>query len=191
MHLLDRYLPIYQFSEVHACDVAAGPAAIIDRVVAYRPETDRVVRFAIGLRELPTRLLGGQSAARPAFGLHDFTLLDRSDDAIVCGLIGRFWRPDFDPERVADSTAFHDSDAPHAAKLALAFVVRRGPEGRTPLITETRVFCASRAARLAFTPYWLLIRPVSGLIRRHMLAAIKRDSERPSSPGRVIAAHSS
>ncbi|MBP1179053.1 hypothetical protein [Methylobacterium sp. PvR107] len=137
------------------------------------------------------RLLGGVSAAQPAFGLHDVTRLDCSDDEIVYGLIGRFWRVDFGLERVADGTAFRDCDAPYPAKLALAFAVRPGPEGQTRLITETRVFCASRAARLTFTPSWLLIRPVRGLIRQRMLAAIKRDSERPSIPGQVIAARSS
>jgi hypothetical protein len=36
------------------------------------------------------------------------------------------------------------------------------------------VFCPDRASRLRFTPYWLAIRPVSGLIRRRLLAGIER-----------------
>lgn len=190
MRRLDRYLSTYQFSEVHACDVAAEPAAILDGVAAYRPAADRFFRLMIGLRELPMRALGRPDAARPPFGLHNFTLLDRSESEIVYGLIGRFWRPDYGLEPVADGAAFLGFDAPQVAKLALAFEARPGPDGRTRLVTETRVSCASRAARLKFTPYWLLIRPVSGLVRRRMLAAIKRDSERSSSPGRIIAAGS-
>lgn len=58
MHLLDRYLPTYQFSETHACLIAAEPTAILDNVVAYRPESDRFFRTVIGLREIPMRLLG-------------------------------------------------------------------------------------------------------------------------------------
>ncbi|ABJ14701.1 hypothetical protein I5G24_21295 [Pseudomonas aeruginosa] len=46
--------------------------------------------------------------------------------------------------------------------------------GATLLHTETRVFCPDRASRLRFTPYWLAIRPVSGLIRRRLLAGIER-----------------
>ena len=127
---------------------------------------------------------------RPPFGLHDFTLLDRSEREIVYGLIGRFWRPDYGLEPVADGAAFLRFDAPEVAKLALAFEACPGPDGRTRLITETRVSCASRAASLKFTPYWPLIRPLSGLLRRRTPAAIKRDSERSSSPGRIIAAGS-
>ncbi|SDM46029.1 hypothetical protein SAMN05216360_102156 [Methylobacterium phyllostachyos] len=190
MRRLDRYCPTYQFSEVHACDVAAEPAAILNGVAAYRPASDRFFRLMIGLRELPMRALGRPDMARAPFGLHDFTLLDRSESEIVYGLIGRFWRPGYGLEPVADGAAFLRFDAPQVAKLALAFEARPGPDGRTQLVTETRVSCASRAARLKFTPYWLLIRPVSGLVRQRMLAAIKRDSERSSSSGRIIAAGS-
>jgi len=46
------------------------------------------------------------------------------------------------------------------------------PDGRTRLLTETRVHCVDAGARRRFTPYWWLIRPVSGLIRRRLLARI-------------------
>jgi len=178
MRLLDRYLPTYQFSETHACLVAAEPAAILDSVVAYRPDSDRFFRLMIGLRELPMRLLGEPEAPRAPFGFHDFTLLDRSEREIVYGLVGRFWRPDFGLEPIAGAAAFLAFDATHVAKLALAFTAQHDSDGRSRLVTETRVSCASRAARLKFTPYWLLIRPVSGLVRRRTLASIKSASER-------------
>ncbi|WP_201742261.1 hypothetical protein [Mangrovicoccus ximenensis] len=44
-------------------------------------------------------------------------------------------------------------------------------------MTETRVFCLDRAAERAFAPYWYLIRPVSGLIRRRLLAMAARAAE--------------
>ncbi|GAA0545419.1 hypothetical protein GCM10008941_26660 [Rhizomicrobium palustre] len=56
----------------------------------------------------------------------------------------------------------------------LAFAAHRTPDGQTRLVTETRVHCANRSARLRFTPYWLLIRPVSGLLRQRTLSAIKK-----------------
>jgi hypothetical protein len=40
------------------------------------------------------------------------------------------------------------------------------------LHTQTRVFCTDEASLRRFRPYWLLIRPVSGLIRRRLLARI-------------------
>lgn len=190
MRLLDRYVPAHHVREVHACDVAAESATILDHVAAYRPEADRFFTRMIGLRELPMRLLGRTDAARPAFGLDDFTLLDRDESAIVYGLIGRFWRTDYGLEPIADAAAFLAFDAPEVAKLALAFSARPGPNGQTRLVTETRVCCCSRAARLKFTPYWMAIRPVSGLIRRRMLAALKWDCERASAAGTVNAAGS-
>lgn len=177
MHLLDRYLPTYQFSETHACLIAAEPTAILDNVVAYRPESDRFFRLMIGLRELPMRLVGKPGAPSAPFGFHDFTLLGRNGNEIAYGLVGRFWRADFGLEPIADGAAYLAFDADHVAKLAMGFTAQRDPDGRTRLVTETRVSCASRAAHLKFTPYWLLIRPVSGLVRRRTLASIKSASE--------------
>ena len=53
------------------------------------------------------------------------------------------------------------------------------PLGRTDdAVVETRVFCPDRTSQLKFTPYWLVIRPASGFIRRRMLSTIKKESER-------------
>jgi hypothetical protein len=42
------------------------------------------------------------------------------------------------------------------------------------LSTETRVLLASHRARIAFLPYWIVVRPFSGLIRRLWLRAALR-----------------
>ena len=170
--------------------MAATPAAILDHVAAYRPESDPLFVRMIGLRELPMCFLGRADAARRPFGRDDFMLLGRDETEIVYGLISRFWRPDYSLEPIADGAAFLAFDAPGFAKLALGFSVHPAPGGRTRLVTETRVCRRSRAARVKFTPYWLLIRPVSDLTRRRMLSALKRDCERASSPGQVTAARS-
>jgi hypothetical protein len=47
----------------------------------------------------------------------------------------------------------------------------------TLLTTETRVYCPDRYSLLMFTPYWLAIRPVSGLLRRRALATIRGIAE--------------
>ena len=49
--------------------------------------------------------------------------------------------------------------------------------GGTELTTETRVLCADAGARRRFLPYWYLIRPASGMIRRVMLREIRRSAE--------------
>jgi hypothetical protein len=78
---------------------------------------------------------------------------------------------------VADGAAFLAFDADDVAKLVLAFAVNRDSERRTRLVTETRIHCASRATRLKLTPYWLLIRPVSGLLRRRILSSVRKACE--------------
>lgn len=180
---LNHYLPAYHFCEEHARDIAADPLTVIQAAANYRPEADPAFRHLIGLREVPMRLghlLGRQqSASPPPFGLHRFVPLDSQDDnTLLYGLVGRFWRPDFGLVTMVDSQAYLDFAAPGVAKLALGFSASRQPNGTTRLTTQTRVFCPDLACRLKFAPYWYLIRPVSGLIRRRILGAIKAESER-------------
>ena len=154
----------------------AAPASIIDAVATYRPEDDPLFRVLIGVRELPMRVLSSRPRPRQ-FGMEDFTLLARTEDAIVFGLAGAFWKSDFGLHRFADGTAFQNLQTPGIAKLILGFSVIPGAEGSNRLATETRVFCLDHAARRRFTPYWYLIRPVSGLIRRRILSSVKKSAE--------------
>jgi hypothetical protein len=159
MSLIDQLLPAYQFSERHSCRVAADPAVVLEAVAAYRPQNDRFFRLMIGLRELPMRLLAKADRAPEPFGLHNFTLLARTDEAIVYGLIGKFWRLNYGLRPVGGAEAFRSFSEDGVAKLALGFSVERAP-GQTTLVTETRVHCPDRMSRLSCTPYWILIRPV-------------------------------
>ncbi|WP_221768382.1 hypothetical protein [Pseudomonas aeruginosa] len=177
---LDRlYLPHWQFSEHHQRLIDAPAAAVLDAVEDLLRFDDPLVRAFLVLREAPGRLAGllgrrNDLAGRPRFGLHEFTRLERrADQAIAYGLVGRFWRADFALERIADGEHFRCYDQPGVAKLVLCFRCTPSASG-TLLHTETRVFCPDRASRLRFTPYWVAIRPVSGLIRRRLLAGIER-----------------
>lgn len=179
--LVDRYLPVFQFSETHECTVAAGPARTIEAAAAYQPLNDPFFRAMIGLREAPARLVslvtGQDRPTSEPFGLHEFTLLEQREDALVFGLIGQFWKLDYGLRPVADGDGFIAFDDGDAAKLVLRFSASRHDNGTTRLVTETRVFCPNLKTRLKFWPYWLVIRPVSGMIRRRILASIKRLSE--------------
>ncbi|CCG09135.1 hypothetical protein [Pararhodospirillum photometricum] len=172
--ILDEFLPTYQFSETHACTIAAAPGAVVGAVASYRVESDPVIRWALAVREAPGRWWGRGEKAAKAFGLDDFTVLARTETALVYGLVGRFWALDFGLRPIADAAAFAAFREAGVAKLVLGFETEEAGEGRTRLVTQTRVLCPDEAARRSFLPYWVLIRPVSGLIRRRMLAAIKR-----------------
>lgn len=199
MTWIDDWLPLWQFDEVHHIRSAASPAALLDAAAAYNPAHDRWINAALAVREAPGRLasaLGVASAlaSRPRFGLGDFVALGRhGDKALAYGLAGRFWEPGYGLQPLADADAFSAFAEPGAAKLLLAFAAQRAPAGAagtqvSRLTTVTRVLCTDEAARRRLLPYWAVIRPVSGLIRRRILADIRRAAEAAGDAGAAPAA---
>lgn len=179
MTLIDRYLPEFQFSERHQLLANQSPTALLDAVMVPGTTEDPWIHTFIRLRELPNRLwgaLGGISGLekRPLFGLNNFTSLGRdSDRELAFGLVGKFWQADYGLVAVCSPGEFEDFSEPGVAKLVLNFSTQSLGNGRMRLLTETRVFCNDRKSTRRFTPYWWLIRPVSGLIRHRLLARIR------------------
>lgn len=181
MHLHEKYLPHHHFSERHALDIAAPQARVMAAARDYRPDGDALFKYAIAARELPMRVLhrlqGRTGTPPPSFGIDNFTRLEqRGDQELVLGLAGKFWQPDYGQARIADGPSFLAFNAPGAAKLVLSFVAEPLGDTYTRLVTETRVFCLDAEARRKFAPYWYLIRPVSGLLRRRILGTIGRSA---------------
>lgn len=185
MTLIDRYLPAYQFQERHQLLVGASPAALLDAASSPAVVDDPWARSFIRLREFPDRLmgtLGGRSGLRnkDPFGFGSFTPLGRdADRELAFGLVGRFWQSDYGSVGISGPSAFENFEEAGVPKLVLNFSAESLGDGCTWLRTETRVFCNDRASMLRFTPYWWVIRPVSGLIRRRLLMRI-RDAAVPA-----------
>jgi hypothetical protein len=177
MPLIDDLLPVYQFRERHELIARATSKALMNAVLLPGVTEDPWARFFIRLREAPDRLRGAGSglAGRRSFGIDDFMILGRdADRELAFGLVGRFWQRDYglvalDHPR-EQFAGFSESGL---AKLGLNFSTEALHDGRTRLMTETRVQCVDADARRRFTPYWWLIRPVSGLIRRRLLLRIR------------------
>lgn len=188
MAWIDDWLPHWQFEEVHHIRSRATPAALLNAAAAYDPAGDRFINTALRLREAPARLLGGLGgrsalAQRPRFGLADFTPLGRDGDAALAfGLAGRFWEPGYGLQPLPDAPAYLAYAEADAAKLLLGFVVTRAGNS-SALTTLTRVHCGNEATRRRLAAYWMLIRPVSGLIRRRILADVRRVAERAEGLG--------
>jgi hypothetical protein len=174
--LIDHYLPVFQFREQHHMQADAPPGALLDAAAQPQTSEDPWARRFIALRELPGRLSGARGLQHtPPFGLGNFVLLGRDGDReLAFGLLGKFWQADYGLMPVADASAFSQQQAPGVAKLVLNFSTSEDASGRTRLHTETRVYCNNRLALLRFTPYWWLIRPVSGLIRKRLLVRINQ-----------------
>jgi hypothetical protein len=185
--LIDHILPQYQFVERHQLMVAAPAAALLDWAADPRMGDDPLVQRMIALREAPARLakrlgLGAGLPVRP-FGLRDFTPLGRNGtEEIAYGLAGRFWQADYGLLPLADGHAFRAAAHAPVVRLVLNFTARPQADGRTLLATETRVHCPDAATLRRFRPYWLLIRPVSGLIRRRLLQRIASAAQTMPSP---------
>ena len=187
MRWIDDWLPAWQFDEVHHIRSTASPAALLDAAAAYDPAHDRWINLALAMREAPGRLASGLGlasalAGRARFGLADFVVLGRqANAALAYGLAGRFWEAGYGLQPLADAAAFAAFNQPGAAKLLLAFEAQ--PDGdATRLTTVTRVLCTDEAARRRLVPYWALIRPVSGLIRRRIMADICRVAQAAAMP---------
>ena len=173
--LIDEFLPEWDVVERHSTIVRASPA----RVWAALRTADFGRSLLIGglllLRGLGRRRRAQLTLETMLTGR--FALLgERPERELLLGIEGRFWRarPDIRP---TDPARFRAPLAPGLARGAWDFRLEPLGAGTTRLTTETRVRCADAAARRRFHPYWLLVRPGSGLIRRAMLAAIRRAAE--------------
>jgi len=181
MSLLEQFLPNHQFSERHQATVRCGPGELLDIIQNFQPPRDRAGDVAMFLRQVPAKLMHWAAPSRvprpSPFTRANFTPLARDGDReIVGGLIGKFWHPDFGLLTVNGPSEFLASNPPRTAKLVIGFLAEAVGEN-TLLTTETRVYCPDRYSRLMFTPYWLAIRPVSGLLRRRMLRTIREIAE--------------
>jgi hypothetical protein len=194
--LIDSYLPRFDVSERHRTRVAASPettyAALWTADLAKAP----VVRMLVALRALPGALRSGvsglrallQRGSRPVtlatFQERGFRLLaELPPTELVIGLEGRFWRPTGNLSTPSAGTFRSNAAAPGTARGVWNFHLQSHDDGGTELTTETRVLCADAGARRRFLPYWYLIRPASGVIRRVMLREIRRSAEAAEARG--------
>jgi hypothetical protein len=193
MSLMDTFLPQHQFSERHQVTVRCSPGRLLDVIQDFRPPRDRLGEMAMAVRQLPASLMHWLAPSRVPpprpFTPASFTPLGRDGDReIVGGLVGKFWqlwRGDFGLLAVPGPAEFLACNPPKTAKLVIGFSAEVVGEA-TLLTTETRVYCPDRHSLIMFTPYWLAIRPVSGLLRRRALGAIRRIAEARPAPPRTI-----
>jgi hypothetical protein len=178
MALMEHFLPQWQFQERHALWVdGITPEQAFAAIEPALQAPDPLIQMAITLREWPGRLLqrlGRRGSRLPAqaFGHDSFTRLGAvPGQEMAFGLAGQFWRLDYGLVAVPHAQAFEQLSG--EPKLVLDVRVKPGPHGCL-LVTRTRVHCPSESLRNRFAPYWYLIRPVSGLIRRRLLARMRQ-----------------
>jgi hypothetical protein len=166
--LLDDFVPLWQFHEVHSRRIAAPPARVYEALRAVRAGEIPFFLVLVWLRrfgrKIPQSILnpGNREPLLDVATRTGFTLLaDEPPREIVIGMavIGR-------------------RDAPDSAFAAMNFLVT--PDGAGSLVrTETRVFANGEQPRRRFARYWRVIYPGSALIRRMWLRAVERRALRP------------
>ncbi|MGD9117073.1 MAG: hypothetical protein PVJ61_07920 [Dehalococcoidia bacterium] len=187
-------MPRYDFTEVHTITIKATPEA------AYRAveettwaEVSPIVRWLFFLRELPEKLVGrkGQTTKTgipimEQLEQNGFTMIEKQpprEDVfglIVPGKIGRVWnKKSGTTPPVADAAeflAFKDPD--YLLVMGNLLIKETDTPGVVTAYTESRTMGLSPRAVKDFAPYWRIIRPFSGLIRRLWLRGIRRHAER-------------
>lgn len=183
--LLDDHMPEYGWNEIHAIDIDAPPAVVMDAVRAVTAGEIRLLRVLMGLRRLPGRIAGRprlprERAASLLAGMRSlgFVFLGEDDGEIVVGTVGRFWKLCPVHAEIAGAPEFAAFTQPGWARAAMNFTVLGMDGGRTRLVTETRIAATDASARRRFGAYWTIVHPGSALIRRMWLRAVKRRAER-------------
>jgi len=178
--ILERNLPKYDFVERHQRLIKAPPPDVWQAVQTARVAGSMLTRSVVALRMLPARL-AGQAAPEPAplydlSGMKNFLRLGEAPEReFVLGMVGQFWRPRGGLRPIAPDT-FAAFAEPDFAKLAWGFDLEPSGAG-TRLRTETRIQCLSTESKRHLRPYWMIIRPISGLIRREILGGIGNVAE--------------
>ena len=181
--VLERHLPESDVrdrqSRVLDADVDAVRAAIGQTDLTGIP----VVRALLLLRALPGRLrarLGGRvTPVPPPFTLADmpragWTPLAEGPEEVAFGTLTHPWRLGNEAPLVVDHESFAAFSTPGYAKVA--FSIRADPDGphRTRVTTETRVATTDPRSRRRFAAYWVVVGPLSALIRRLVLRSLAR-----------------
>jgi len=178
---LDRFMPRYDVVERHQIEIAA-PAAVV-LAAAQTQELDRLplVRGIFAMRQL---VMGGADAERPlptqlvpqVLALGWRVLEEVPDREVVIGTVPRPWLANVVFEGV-NADAYAGFDAPEYVKIVWSLRADPISASRTRFSTETRAIATDAEARRRFRSYWALASPGIWLIRRLLLAPLKRRAE--------------
>ena len=184
---LDKFVPVYQFYEVHSIHIKASRMRVYHAVKEIRGSDIRFFRTLTWIRRFGRSgrqdiLNPGDKdpildvATRSGFRL----LADQPEREIVLGTIviePDNWPPGLDPKNPPTPEDFKTLHEPGFAIAGMNFLIdEEGPDACL-LTTETRVWAADATALKRFSAYWRTIYPGSALIRRMWLRAVKNRAE--------------
>jgi hypothetical protein len=136
------------------------------------PRIGRVVRWRVP--DTP-----GDLPFRDLFRRYPFAVLDEGERCSVSGLCGRVWTLQRDYPRLAGPDEFLAWDEPGTVRVLFAHWVVGGDDGRSTLLSESRVQPVDRHARLRMRALWTVVGRFERLIGGEALKAAARRAEAP------------
>lgn len=164
--LIDKYIPDFQFNEIHKAIVNAGAEEAYKSTMDLDLSKSRIIEILFRLRGLPFKHKKLSKVNQDM----KFTLLE---EIPYSEFLYGFWFST-QTEWVTDLKEFEKDNEKYNAKAAWSFCFNERSDGTTEIITETRVLCLNTKSKFVFSIYWFFIRPFSGLIRIEVLRLIKR-----------------
>ncbi len=178
--LIDEFMPTYDFDEKHETSVRASAETVYAALNSFDFNESAVIRWLFRLRGLASKNscdAGGQVLTLRDMTKFDFVVLgEKPNEEILFGLVGKFWKPTGDLQKIK-AEDFFGFDKSGYAKAAWNFTVAESATKETRLTTETRVQCTDDASRSQFSFYWTFIKPFSGWIRQEALRLAKEKAE--------------
>jgi hypothetical protein len=178
---LDRWLPEFHARTLHTQRVPVAPDRLWHAAQTVRVRDTRTLRPIIALRFGPYAP-SADTTFRELFRRPPFTVLEESTHSSVSGLAGRLWA-------LGDTFAMLESPdeyaafaKPGTAKVAVLNQVRPRGRGGSELVSETRVWCTDRSARVRFASLWAVVGPFSRFIPLDLLSAAARQARSAPPP---------
>jgi hypothetical protein len=168
---LDAWLPRPTVRTYHRRTADADPAALWRAALELRvrdaPTLGRVVRWRIP--GTPAGL-----SFHELFGRYPFVVLEDGDHCSVSGLCGRVWTLRRDYPRIGGPDEFAAWAEPGTVRVLFAHWVESGDDGRSALVSETRVEPVDRRAALRLRAVWAVVGRFERLIGTEALKVAAR-----------------
>jgi hypothetical protein len=175
---LDAWLPEPKLRTRHRRSANARPHELWHAAEGLRireaPIFGRALRWRIP--DTPADL-----SFRDLLRSYPFVVIAEGDLWSVSGLCGRIWTFQRDYPRIAGPAEFQAWDEPGTVRVLLAHWIEPDGEGRSALVSETRVQPTDRLAALRMRALWVVVRGFERLIAGEVLRNAARRAER--SPG--------
>ncbi len=170
--LIDTFLPLYDVKKKHNILINASKEAVYQSVCHLDLNGSSLIRLLFKLRGLSSKALTLDALEEIRFA--KLGVVENRE--ILLGLVGRFWTPGGDLQKI-DANSFTRFNKTGYARAVWNFSMLEQENGSTTMSTETRVQCTDRRSARFFKLYWFIINPFSGVIRSEILRMVKREAE--------------